>query len=100
MFNDLIVIFYIIAMSLMIYMERLIEINTFRTGIMAPRVGLGMMGPIPLYTYYGASLYLSITAWCLGLVVIVLMFLSGSSKRKADEDEPKITYKDLPEVKE
>lgn len=86
------VILYIIAMSLMIYLKRIVEFNTLRTGMMPP----GMMfplGPMPLFVWYGASLILAIIAWILGLLVSLLMILHGSSVKKENDDEPVIQEK-------
>ena len=90
-------------MSLMIYLKRIVEFNSLRTGIMAPGVmlpGPGMMGPMPLFIYYGASLIITIIAWVLGILVALLMMIHGISFGKKVEDEPVIHYKEYSEVKE
>jgi hypothetical protein len=98
------VIFYIVAMCLMIYLKGIIEFNSLRTGIMAPGAMLPspgmMMGPMPLLIYYGASLIITIIAWVLGIVVAILMMIHGNSFGKKVEDEPVIHYKEYSEVKE
>jgi hypothetical protein len=86
------VILYIIAMSLMIYLKRIVEFNTLRTGMMPPGM-MGPMGPMPLFSWYGASLVLAIIAWILGLIVALLMIMHGSAVKK-DDDEPVIKEKE------
>lgn len=90
-------------MSLMIYLKRIVEFNTLRTGIMAPGMmfpGPGVVGPMPIFVWYGASLILAIIAGVLGLIVAILMIMHGTSVKKVDEDEPAIHEKDYSEIKE
>jgi hypothetical protein len=80
-------------MSLMIYLKRIVEFNTLRTGLMPPGM-MGPMGPMPLLSWYGASLVLAIIAWILGLLVALLMIMHGSSVKKDNDDEPVIKEKE------
>jgi hypothetical protein len=86
------VILYIIAMSLMIYLKRIVEFNTLRTGIMPPGM-MSPLGPMPIFSWYGASFILAIMAWIFGSIVALLMIIHGSSVKQRNDDEPIIQEK-------